>query len=236
MPHADAEHEWSFLLALSRGVPTKVFTGLDAVKLACDLLGITQLELACCHGCDFIKAYAPLLLPRQQLEKLMVPVGGECAVLQPGDLVVLPPKQVHETPKTMGTESRAMLFFTIVLQSKADVEQQVKPTALYDPKHQYLPFDIIGKIVTHNFFPQKCDECIDILFKSHLEWATHEKYIFAKARLRDTVRRLEDITPRANASATTKLVDAIRKMLDARKEGQNTTWTIASLTTMEDSE
>jgi len=226
MPHADAEREWSFLLALARGIPTKVFKGGDGVKAAFDLLGITEAELSLSHGCDFVRNYAPLLLPRSQLEKLMVPVGGVGTTLEPGDMVVLPPKQVHETPKTVGTESRAMFFFTIVLQSP---KASVAPTQLYDPLHQYLPFDVLGRIVTHNLFPERITECIDLLFESHLQWATHDKYCYNQKKMTDTARRLEDQTPTDNAAATKRLVEAIKKMLQARLEGQNTRWATATL-------
>ena len=218
MPHLDAVHEWQCLMALRPCAPTKVFSGSEAVNRR--PLGLTEEEVQLSIGRKYAETHGPLLLPREQLEKHMKPVGGVDLML-PGDLALLPPAHVHETPQAPtggGGLPRCMLFFTLLIRGEADPI----PDGLYDPQHQVLPFDALAKLVTHNFFPSKLTSLINELLKCYIDWSSHAKFDPMY------VDRLAATAPPANEEAAKALAVQVKAVLSALAKAQKTTWSLPS--------
>ena len=135
------------------------------------------------------------------------------APLEPGDMVVLPPGHVHETPCQVGTHTRCMLFFTMVI-----MHPNSSLPALYDPLHQVFSFDAIAKLVTHNFFPNQVDPLIERTIICFLEWSSHPKFVDA------SIRRIVDQAPACNQAAAAKLKRAVSDALKARASALKTEW------------
>ena len=216
MPHIDAVEEWSFLLALRAGAGTKVFKGThdDATRRVCQMLGVAERELLCSSGNKYVNMYAPLMLPRWELEAQMEALGSG-GLLSAGQMAVLPPGCVHETPVNVSlSQPRAMLFFTIVV----ECHDGQRPKHLYDPEHQVLPMDALAIVVTHDFFPNSQDQCMDALLQSYVAWASHPKYADAFSR------RVVETAPAVNRKAAESVEKSIKAILQARKTAQNTAW------------
>ena len=218
MPHLDAVHEWQCLMALRPCAPTKVFSGSEAVNRR--PFGLTEEEVQLSIGRKYAETHGPLLLPREQLEKHMKPVGGVDLML-PGDLALLPPAHVHETPQAPtegGGLPRCMLFFTLLIRGETDPI----PDGLYDPQHQVLPFDALAKLVTHNFFPSKLTSLINELLKCYIDWSSHAKFDPMY------VDRLAATAPPANKEAAKALAVQVKAVLSALAKAQKTTWSLPS--------
>ena len=216
IPHVDAVHEYQCLMAMVCGAPTKVFSGTCSTYPA----GITttEFDLLATRQKQYVKTHAPLFLTRAELEPHMTSVGGVSTV-RPGDIALLPPGHVHETPKALGTVERCMLFFTVLVQVPGE---ELPP--LYDPLHQVMPFDAVSKLVTHNFFPNRQPALIDLLTKAHFDWSSHLRYAPA------FVNRIVETAPDVNAKNAIALRDAVKAVLDAcnamRKKTKNAPWKV----------
>lgn len=223
LPHADAMVEYSCLMALRCGSPTKVFRGgtTKAVKRVQELVGCTEEEMAVNGAADFLQKYAPLLLPRMELERNMVPVGG-ATVFKPGDVAVLPPGQIHQTPdQIVGSMPRSMFFFTIVV---SPVGQPIDARRLYDPNTQVLPLNAINTIVTHATFPEQKQftRCVDLLIARYVEWSSHKHF---KKSMLDWIGDANNCPP-SNLTLAQKLGAHVRAILELHHKAQSiNSWT-----------
>jgi len=219
LPHQDALHEYSVLLTLQPGSPTLVFgrpTGESNKELACRVLSLKEEEVMSSSGAQYVVDNAPLLLPRAELEGGMVPAGGK-PTWEAGDAAVLAPGCVHQTPCALGTQPRALLFFTLVPDACASAQN-------YNPLHQVLPMDVLSKVITHGFYPgPEYQLHFDKLVKTYIDWFSHPVYKkskMGKAAWEAALARIEAQAPESNLESAKKLKGIIKRILDIRLEGQ----------------
>ena len=89
--------------------------------------------------------------------------------------------------------------------------------------HQVLPFDAPTKLVTHNFLPERIDECMDLCLESWLAWSSHPKFIAAN------LSRIGQQCPDSNMKSADQLKAQVKALLDARKKAQRTAWGACTL-------